>query len=228
MNSVTNNRKVTFAIIIIIIGVVLLLDNLRIFDLYLPYYLFRWYMVFIILGIFLIVMRERPGPGITFILIGALFMCSDVYDISILRLWPALLIVAGVAILLRKNSFYKVPHLDETSTDVIDEFSVFSGANRVVNSNAFKGGRLTTVFGGAEIDLRNASLAEGTNVIDVFSMFGGSTITVPPHWKVVVKVTPIFGGYSDERAKNTGKYEEGSELVITGTVIFGGGELKSR
>ena len=227
MNPLTNNKKVIFAILIIIIGIVLLLDNLRILDFHIPYYLFEWYMIFIVLGVFLIIGRERPGPGVTFLLIGGFFMFADIYDISVFKLWPALLIIAGVSILLRRNAFYKVPHLHENDTDVIDEFSVFSGANRVIASQAFKGGRLSTVFGGAEIDLRNATLAEGTNVIDVFSMFGGSTIIVPAHWKVVVKVTPIFGGYSDERPKITGKHEGKSELVITGTVIFGGGELKS-
>ena len=77
------------------------------------------------------------------------------------------------------------------------------------------------------MNLVNARLASGTNVLDVFVLFGGTDIIVPPDMKVKVKVTAIFGGFSDERKIISDDIEDyDGELVIKGLVLFGGGEVK--
>ena len=77
------------------------------------------------------------------------------------------------------------------------------------------------------LNLNNADLDWGTNVLDVFVMFGGCDIRVPSDMNVKVKVTAIFGGFSDERKViNENEANNGKELVIKGLVLFGGGEVK--
>ncbi|MDH5398291.1 MAG: cell wall-active antibiotics response protein [Cyclobacteriaceae bacterium] len=228
MGALQHNKKALFAIIIIFIGTVLLLDNLRVFDLYIPYYFSEWYAFLIYIGLFLLLGQDKRGPGITLIVLGALFMASDYFNIHFFDLWPVILIVIGVSILTRKKISHSFQmHSGENRLDIIDVFSVFSGAKQLVDSVVFKGGKITTIFGGAEIDLRKASLAEGTQTIEIFSLFGGSSIIVPQDWKVTVNITPIFGGYSDERLKMSSVEIADRELVITGLVLFGGGEVKS-
>lgn len=228
MGNLSSKKKIGFALFIIIIGALFLIDNLGLVYLRIPYYFTQWYTFLLILGLFLLFVRDKAGPGITLVVIGGLFMIDDIFYVSIWNLWPLLLIGAGVAILIRRNTDQHVPDIkNESPNDVIDEVTIFSGSERVITSTNFRGGKLSTVFGGAEIDLSHARLAPGTNVIDIFTMFGGSTIYVPSDMNVQVKVTSIFGGYSDERNfTNPGNEEE--ILVITGTVLFGGGEVKTK
>ena len=228
MAQLNNNRKIAFAIFIILAGALFLVDNLGFIYLNIPYYFTRWYTFLLILGLFLLFVREKQGPGITLVIIGGLFMIADLTYVNIFSLWPLLLIAAGVAILVRRNVDRSAPDIrNESPNDVIDEAVIFAGSERVITSPNFRGGKLSTVFGGAEIDLSQATLAEGTNVIDIFTMFGGSTIYVPSDMNVQVKVTSIFGGYSDER--NVANHEDNDRvLIISGTVLFGGGEIKTK
>ena len=225
MADMSNNRKIGFALFIIFIGSIFLLDNLDVFHISIPYYFTQWYTFLILLGLFLLFVRDKKGPGLTLLIIGGVFFLSDVSYIHIWSLWPLLLIGAGVAILVRRNQA-PAPNVDPSNaSDVIDETAIFSGSNRLVTSKSFKGGKVSSVFGGAEIDLSQADLAESVNVIDIFTMFGGTTIYVAPDMNVQVNVTAIFGGYSDERGMSNPE-EDDKKLVITGTVLFGGGELK--
>jgi len=223
---IDNKRKIAFALILIIVGAILLADNLNLFYIYIPFYLRKWYTFFVFIGLFLLLVRDKMAPGIVMIALGGLFMISDIFDVRVFSLWPAGLIVLGIIILFRKKGMEF--HADSIHTDdYLDELAVFSGPNRKIRSKNFKGGKVTTVFGGTELDFSSASLAEGKNVIDIFTIFGGTTIYVPQDWDVKVNVTPIFGGYSDER-RLIDVTDNSRQLIITGTVIFGGGELKTK
>ena len=86
---------------------------------------------------------------------------------------------------------------------------------------------MTAVFGGSELDLTKATLAPGRNELEVTCVFGGITVIVPDSWYVSIEVTPVLGGFSDSRKKSSLVVPDSSSmLVITGTVVFGGGELK--
>jgi predicted membrane protein len=112
--------------------------------------------------------------------------------------------------------------------DFIDDVSVFGGGHKIIHSDNFRGGNITAIFGGSEIDLTQCKLAPGENVIDVVIIFGGSTIVVPNNWDVITNVTPLFGGFSykKSRSQSSGSEPAGT-LVIKGVAIFGGGEVKS-
>jgi predicted membrane protein len=106
--------------------------------------------------------------------------------------------------------------------------AVFSGGDRIITSQNFKGGRITSIFGGSKINLMNSKLAEGPQVLDTMSVFGGSTIIVPADWTVRVEVVAIFGGFSDRRERMPNiVYDQNTMLVIKGMAIFGGGEVKT-
>jgi len=114
-----------------------------------------------------------------------------------------------------------------SSSDYVDEISIFSGSEKIITSKEFKGGKMTSIFGGTSLNLVNSDLAQGTNILDVFVLFGGTDIVVPSDMNVKVNVTAIFGGFSDDR-KMIAENEDnnGKELVINGLVLFGGGEVK--
>jgi predicted membrane protein len=74
-----------------------------------------------------------------------------------------------------------------------------------------------------------AKLAPGDNYIDVFCLFGGMKLIVPEGWNVKIRVMSLFGGFSDKHRFKSPESatEKESQLIIKGTVIFGGGEIKS-
>jgi hypothetical protein len=80
------------------------------------------------------------------------------------------------------------------------------------------------VFGGAEIDLRDAIPAPGAN-LDVFTAFGGLEIQVPQGWQVDIKGLPIFGGFDNVTVKEQ-LGPDAPLLTINATVMFGGLEIK--
>jgi predicted membrane protein len=112
--------------------------------------------------------------------------------------------------------------------DYIDDISIFGGGHKVIHSDSFKGGNITAIFGGSEIDLTQCKLAPGDNYIDVVIIFGGTTIVVPNNWDVILNVTPLFGGFSNKKSRYVSSGTEPSgTLIIKGVVLFGGGEIKS-
>lgn len=230
------NKRVLIGALFLLIGAVLTLDNLDILDFDLPRYVFRWHTFLIVIGIFLATVREKVGFGITLIIIGSIFLLDSMADYywwdydfrDIFRLWPLVFVAIGASLILKKTSHkdYEKKNIDG-DLDFVDELAVFGGAERMVTSKQFKGGKLTSIFGGTDLNLMNANLNHGTNVLDVFILFGGCDIRVPSDMNVKVKVTAIFGGFSDERkmiAENDAN--NGKELIVQGLVLFGGGSVK--
>jgi len=115
---------------------------------------------------------------------------------------------------------------DTTNRDKIDEIAIFGGGQKFIKCDSFKGGNITAVFGGCEIDLTESSMAEGEQVLDVLALFGGIEVKVPKEWNVIIDVTPIFGGFSVKGRRDNEIIDKNKTLIIKGVVIFGGGEIK--
>jgi predicted membrane protein len=116
----------------------------------------------------------------------------------------------------------------KSSVDVLDEVAVFGGSEKMIHSENFQGGKITSIFGGQKLIFTRAKLASGQNVLELFAVFGGFELVIPEDWNVKVKIMPIFGGFVDKRiASPQSSQQSDKELMIIGTVIFGGGEIKS-
>jgi len=230
MESNRNIGRGIIGIVLILIGIAFIGRTLDFFPNRIMHYIFTWEMILIVIGIIFISTKENKTTGWILLIVGLVFWIPEFVHIpySIRRLfWPTMLIVVGVVIILRSTS-YKRPSINSNSVDYIDDVSILGGGDKVITSDNFKGGKITSIFGGSKIDLRNAKLAPGQNVIDVFCLFGGTTIIVPVGWNVKHDVVSIFGGFSHKR--NSGSdttIEIGKELVVKGFAMFGGGEIKN-
>ena len=100
--------------------------------------------------------------------------------------------------------------------------AVFNGAEHTVESEAFTGGELTAIFGGVEVDMREATPAEQPIVINAFALFGGVEMKVPAEWRVRRDVIGIFGGTDDSRKQKPDSSDGQTDLVVTGFALFGG------
>jgi predicted membrane protein len=226
------DKRLLLGIFILLAGIILLANNFGMLHPVLNYYIFRWEMILIVLGLVFIISRGNLTTGIILLFIGAAFYARDIWHLHV-NFWqlflPALLILAGVMVMFRSQIdryWVRTPLTDEENQ--IDDTAIFGGGDRLMRSQQFKGGRITAVFGGSSFDLRKAKLAPGTNVIDVFCLFGGTKLIIPDDWNIKVRVTSIFGGFGDKRHILPEVHtNEETQLVITGLVVFGGGEIKS-
>jgi predicted membrane protein len=218
--------QLIFGLIIVTLGVLWTLDSLGIADA--EYYIRYWPSALIALGAAKLwhVHRGRGSAfgGVVLIIIGSVLLLDDLVPASIdlFDLWPLLLVLLGSSLIWRSiNGRVAAPN-DANST--LSAVAVLGGVNRGNNSGAFRGGDLTAVMGGCEVDLRQARI-DGEAVIDVFAMWGGIEIRVPEDWTVIGRVTPLLGGFEDKtRPPQTATAQR---LVIRGFVIMGGVEVKN-
>lgn len=234
----TPNKRYILGGVLVLAGLLMVLDNLGVLRIYLPYYLFQWYSIIILVGVVLIATRDKIGFGLILTAIGGLFLLDEMSDYyywrfdfwDVFDFWPLVFIIVGLSLIFRRGRLgdWKEKKTEfGDSSDYVDETAFFGGSDRIITSQDFKGGKVTSIFGGSDINLVNADLSPGTNILDVFVLFGGTDIIVPPDMNVRVEVTAIFGGFSDERKiVNSNPDNDGKELVIKGLVLFGGGEVK--
>ena len=100
------------------------------------------------------------------------------------------------------------------------------GKEKKVETADFAGGKITTIMGGTDLDLRDCQLRPGRNELDIVCVMGGVDLKVPPHWNVRLEVSPIMGGVDDKR-NNIEISDPDSILVIKGYCMFGGLEVRS-
>ncbi len=231
-------RKLIFGVMVIAAGVLLLGFNLGFLPDQFRHIVFSWQMLLIAIGVVNIVSKDNWFSGVVLILVGGFFILPKLFfipDGAEKVFWPFLLIMAGSLMIIRRT-FFPSHHnwkdqlkKNDSTLDAgfIEETNIFGGSKKVISAQEFRGGKITNIFGGAEINLTQTVLAEGKNTLEVTCIFGGLSIIVPPDWVVHSEVVAIMGGFSDKRLHLTRQTGDSTrELFIKGTAIFGGGEVK--
>jgi hypothetical protein len=225
--------------LIVLVGLALLLHTMGVipFD---PVARF-WPLLLVTFGVMNLLTRSGRFFGFLLILAGALLQLN-ILGITHLRfadLWPFALIAVGL--LLMWGSFEtrgflraKAKAFDDFREKVagagvpptmLNAVAVFGGCERRVATPNFQGGRATAVFGGIELDFRDADM-EAEAILEINCIFGGVEIRVPESWHVHSRSLPVFGGYEDKTRQptNPGKTKT---LIVTGMIVFGGVEIRN-
>jgi hypothetical protein len=116
--------------------------------------------------------------------------------------------------------------------DRVEESILFGNANARVVSSMFRGGKVSTIFGGADVDLVGAALAPGTHTLKVDCVFGAVSVRVPVGMAVAVSADGVLGEVTVNGVKREGlfpalewvspSYESGSaRLQIDVSTVFG-------
>jgi hypothetical protein len=134
------------------------------------------------------------------------------------------LIGVGVYFIARGLFGRPEPQISLDGSDWISAIAIMAGFERSNNSQNFRGGDLTAVMGGCEIDLRQASLRAPAS-IDVFVMWGGIELRVPEDWTVELRGTPLLAGFVDKTRQPPMPSEK--RLIIRGVALMGGVEIKN-
>jgi hypothetical protein len=104
--------------------------------------------------------------------------------------------------------------------------AVFGGVERKGRWLAEPTTTATCVFGGIELDFREAVLPQREIVVSVTCVFGGVSITVPPGVRVESSVMAIFGGVDDPG--NDTLDPDAPVIRLTGFLLFGGVDIKRK
>ncbi|MGC4103577.1 LiaF transmembrane domain-containing protein [Ferruginibacter sp.] len=260
-NNFKDNRRqetrILTGLILVAVGAALLLRNS---GFPLPYWLFSWPMILIVVGIYSGIKNNfRNNTWIILLGVGGFFLADKfIPDLKLAPyFWPVAIIALGVLFILRPDGRRRMENnnmedekkkqwnnmtgtsgtswqsstagnnYSTDSSDFLKVSSVFSGVQRNIVSKNFQGGRISCVFGGADIDLTQADI-NGKKEIRFEVVFGGVKLVVPPHWTVYNELDGVFHGVDDKRKYSA---ESGSNtekvLVLRGPVVFGGVEIKS-
>jgi hypothetical protein len=235
-----HNKKgrVWGGLIIVLVGIALLARKM---GAAVPEWLFTWEILMITIGLYMGVRHSFRGPGwLIVMLIGIIFLLDDITPELNIRpyFWPILLIGAGLFMMLRpsrrcgpdgRKRWRPYPpspgQSPAAAEDMMDTVSVFGGVKKNVISKDFKGGEITCVFGGAEINLSQSDI-HGRVTLELTQLFGGTRLVIPPHWRVQSELVAVLGGIEDHRTAN-GAVDDSKVLVLKGTSIFGGIDIKS-
>jgi predicted membrane protein len=227
--------------VIVLVGTALLLHQLGIIpvDLVARF----WPMILVLFGVMHLTTRSGTFFGILLILAGAVLQLNrlGITHLSFADLWPIALIAVGLLLMwgsLETRGFFRAKakafqdFKDQVTgatvpLTMLNAVAVFGGCERRVAGENFQGGRATAVFGGIELDFRDADMKDEA-ILEINCVFGGVEIRVPETWHVHSRNLPVFGGYEDKtRHPNNPAVGSPKTLIVTGMVIFGGIEIKN-
>lgn len=230
MKSSNPQQRLIIGAFILLIGVLALADNLHFFN---AQDIIRfWPTVFIVVGALkLSNTRTRSGTfvggGLVLLGISMTLNYMGIISFHLRDWWPLIIIMAGLAMIFKDklrdadgNGLCAQENTNESNIDVV---AVMSGHQGNVASQDFRGGSVTAIMGGAEIDLRNAVI-QTEAVIDITAFWGGVSLKIPKDWRVVNNGIAFLGGIDDSSEPTI---DASKRLIITGTAVMGGVEIKN-
>jgi predicted membrane protein len=216
--------RTLLGILIVLAGLLLLLSQVGIYN-FGDFISDWWPMILIIIGAYSLAVNAAPSiGGLLLVLVGAWFQLGKLDFMPPnwnKYLLPVIVMLIGLYFLLTKRE------KAVTDTDRVNHVAIFSGINTRNESKNFKGGSITAIFGGVEIDLTSAEIAGGSADMETTVAFGGADIVVPGSWRVEVTGLPIFGGWSN-KTKDFEKAEGAPVLRVRCLAMFGGVDIKAR
>ena len=106
--------------------------------------------------------------------------------------------------------------------------AVFAGASRKGSWHAEPVMDVITVFGGADLDFRDAVLPGKEVTIKAICVMGGLDIIVPPEMRVINSTVAILGGVDVSGDSAESLLPDAPVLHITGTCVMGGVDVKRK
>ncbi len=228
--------QLVFGMFVIILGVVFTLNNIGVIDS--EDYLQYWPAFVILYGVVKLIQRQNMSAriwAVAWIVVGITLLLNTLHlaHIRIWDYWPLILILVGFGMMSgswsrhRRLSLGNASIASGTSVNDMDStisgMAVMGGYKRTNNSQDFRGGELTAVMGGIELDLRGASMKQNEAILDIFAFWGGVKIRIPSDWSISLEAIPILGGFEDKTSPQRGVATK--RLIVRGYAVMGGGEI---
>jgi hypothetical protein len=121
-----------------------------------------------------------------------------------------------------------VPSLLPADQDREAAYAIFGGVNREGTWAVPRRMRIVAVFGGANLDLREARFPAGVVDIHVTAVMGGINIVVPPGLAVQMHGSAIMGGFADVNRSPAHPDPDAPLLRVHGLTMMGGVNIEMR
>ena len=226
-----NFSSIIWGIVLVAAGAIFALNSLGLTNI--DIFFTGWWTLFIIIPctISLFTDCNNTVGNLTGIAIGVfLLLCARgilQYSMIWKLLLPTIIVIIGLKMLF-KGLFGRKNWADEDDGDEDDEDKDIHAANAIFSAHrinykgkVFHSAELNVIFGGAQLDLREA-IIEGDCKVRANCIFGGITVLVPDNVNVKVKGNNVFGGIYNK----TVDHPEAHTIYIKGDSIFGGISIK--
>lgn len=242
------NGKRFAGLVLIAVGVIFIMKKSGLF---VPQWVLAWPMIVIAVGLYIGFKHSFKNPAWWIVtLVGGLFMADYMIpEITFGKfMWPVGIIALGLLLLFGKNkrkrygdhwrhqhfNHFEKPLNNETtanagnfsSEDYLDSVSIFGGIQKNILSKNFKGGSVVNIFSGAEINLSQAEFT-GQITLELENIMGGTSIIVPADWEIHTEIVNIIGAVEDRRPQHNQTGNNSKKMILKGTTVFGGIEIKS-
>jgi len=189
--------RALLGLVLIGIGLLLTLDSAGILS---TGGLGRWWPLLPI-GIGLVKVRQpradgQRAAGVAWLMLGGFFQMMNL--LAIAASWPLLMVALGVFLLWRGLDRPLPEAPPPVPAPYLSEMALMGYLKRSYAARNLRGGSITAVMAGVELDLRQAGLADGTAHLDVVAFWGGIEIKVPPGWTVDGRVVPLMGAFENK------------------------------
>lgn len=216
--------------VILAVGVLLLLDHMGLVAIG---HLWKFWPLLMITGgvINLVEPGKRPW-GVFLIIAGTLFQLDGLGFINFrwADFWPLIIITSGAMIIWNSISTCRLAGTLPAQSEM-NATAVFGGVERRITARNFRFARISAVFGGVELDFHDADIDGTEAVIEINVVFGGVEIRVPENWHVEPRNQTVFGGFADSTRGAAAAVDPSTSnrktLIITGSAVFGGIEIKN-
>jgi predicted membrane protein len=221
--------RIFWGLVLILVGVLFLLDRMGRLDF--GDLIGRWWpLILVAAGLWHLISNEFRDVvgGLFLIVIGAMFQLAKLEILGQSAwhyIWPALIIILGLWVLAGAFRQQTGPKIPISKEEALDAFAIFSGLERRIESQNFRGGKATALLGGIDLDFSQVRLAEGKASIELTAVLGGIDVRVPRHIRVELHGSPVLGGIEDNHLYTPGA-EGDQTLYIKATAILGGIEIK--
>ena len=220
MHNKSKSNPVLIGLLLIILGVVFLSDSFHFIRF--GHLMSHWWPL-ILIGIGLFKLNKRDGGGgIALIIIGSLFLLSELNIVSwhqISRFWPLALIIAGIAMLLKRKTPIMDNGIDFTGISEMDiEINtIFSSTHKQLTSQQFRGGEINAIFGNIKLDLRSVKLSPEGASLTADAIFGSITIFISPGMALEIHSSEFLGSVENQATSA----QTGPRLKIKADAVFG-------
>jgi predicted membrane protein len=214
----TTRGRTALGLVLIAVGLVLTLDSAGVLR---TDGLGRWWPLLLI-GIGIVKVRQpredgQRAAGVAFLLLGGLFQLTSILTFG--TSWTLLMVAFGMFLLWQGVEGPRAELAAVSESPYLSEMALIGYLKRSHHSADFRGGSVTAVMGAVELDLRKATLTNGTAYVDVVAFWGGIEIKVPAGWTVDARVVPVMGAF--ENKVDSMSASGGPRLVVRGHAIMG-------